>query len=82
MRESGRIGWGLIGASNIALSYMIPAINSQPNSRVVAVMSSDPARAKSFAQTNGIETAYNAVDQLLADPDVDSVYISTTNELH
>ncbi len=34
------LGWGLIGASNISKQYMIPAINAQPDSRVVAVMSS------------------------------------------
>jgi 1,5-anhydro-D-fructose reductase (1,5-anhydro-D-mannitol-forming) len=82
MPKTGAIGWGLIGASNIARSYMIRAINAQPNSRAVAIMSSDPIRAASFAQENGIATSYGAVDALLADPNVDAVYISTTNELH
>ena len=31
------LGWGLIGASDIAQTRMIPAINAQPDSRVVAV---------------------------------------------
>ncbi len=76
------LGWGLIGASNIARQYVIPAINNQPDSHVVAVMSSSAERAENYARENGIPNAYSSVDALLADPGVDVVYISTTNEKH
>ena len=76
------IGWGLIGASTIAREWVIGAIRAQAGNEVVAVMSSDAARGKEYAQANAIATAYTAVDALLADPKVDAVYISTTNELH
>jgi 1,5-anhydro-D-fructose reductase (1,5-anhydro-D-mannitol-forming) len=82
MTTRRELGWGLIGASTIARSYMINAINAQPDSRVVAVMSSQEERARTFARENGIPRAYAALDALLADPGVDVVYISTTNELH
>jgi 1,5-anhydro-D-fructose reductase (1,5-anhydro-D-mannitol-forming) len=82
MSEAKRIGWGLIGASNIARSYMIRAINTQPNSMVMAIASSDPARAVTFARDHGIAAAHDSIDALLADPGVDAVYISTTNEHH
>lgn len=75
-------GWGLIGASTIARSYMIRAINAQPNGRVVAVASSDPERGRRFAAEHGIGRAYATAEELLADPEVDAVYISTTNEKH
>ena len=75
-------GWGLIGASTIARSYMINAINAQPNGRVVAVTSSDPERGRRFAAEQGIPRSHESVEALLADPEVDVVYISTTNELH
>ena len=75
-------GWGLIGASTIARQYMIPAINAQPDSRVVAVMSRSAQRARQYADDNGIAHAYDTVEALLADPEVDVVYISTTNERH
>src|SRR5882724_3490549 len=74
--------WGLIGASTIAREWMIGAIRAQAGNEVVAVMSSDPARAKQYAEANGLAAAYDSVDALLADPQVDAVYISTTNELH
>jgi 1,5-anhydro-D-fructose reductase (1,5-anhydro-D-mannitol-forming) len=74
--------WGLVGASTIAREWMIGAIRAQAGNEVVAVMSSDGARARQYADANGIGAAYDSVDALLADPRLDAVYISTTNELH
>jgi len=76
------IGWGLIGASTIAREWMIPAIRAQEDSDVVAVMSSDTARGKAYAEANNVAKCYDSVEGLLADPAVGAVYISTTNELH
>ena len=76
------LGWGLVGASTIAREWMIPAINAQPDSRVVAVTGSDPDRAARYAAEQGIPRVHPSVDALLADPDVDCVYVSTTNERH
>src|SRR5439155_22802698 len=76
------LGWGLIGASDIAQTRMIPAINAQPDSGVVAVMSSQLERARHYAENNSIPHAYGSLEAILADPQVDVVYISTTNELH
>src|SRR5439155_8323052 len=76
------LGWGLIGASTIAREWMIDAIRAQAGNEVVAVMSSDASRARQYAEANRIRAAYGALDALLADPAVNAVYISTTNELH
>src|SRR6266568_1081418 len=76
------LGWGLIGASDIAQTRMIPAIKAQPDSRVVAVMSSQLERARQYAERNSIPRAYGSLEAVLADPEVDMVYISTTNDLH
>lgn len=77
-----RFGWGLIGASTIAREWVIGAIRAQAGAEVAAVMSSSAARAADYAKANGIPKAYDTLDALLADPKVDAVYISTTNELH
>lgn len=77
-----RIGWGLVGASTIAREWMVEAIRAQSGNEVVAVMSADPGRGKAFAQANQIAASYTSIEALLRDPAVDSVYISTTNELH
>jgi 1,5-anhydro-D-fructose reductase (1,5-anhydro-D-mannitol-forming) len=75
-------GWGFIGASTIARQWMIDAVRAQAGHDVVAVMSSSPERGRAFADELGIATAYDSVDALLADPAVNAVYVSTTNELH
>src|SRR5215470_17424148 len=82
MRNERRLGWGLIGASDIARTRMIEAIRAQPNSDVVAVMSSQIDRARSYAAEMHIPHAYDSLDAILSDPAVDVVYISTTHELH
>lgn len=79
---TSRVGWGLIGASTIAREWMIDAIRAQPDGEVVAVLSSDAARGRRFAAEHGIRASYTRLDELLRDPAVDAVYISTTNELH
>jgi len=79
---SKKLGWALIGASNIARSYMIDAIRAQVDSHIVSVLSSDKERGQIFAKEHGIANAYTDIDTLLLDENVDAVYISTTNELH
>ena len=82
MSDHEVLGWGLIGASTIAKEWMIPAINSLPESRVTAVMSSSKERGEQYAANNGIPAAYDSYDAILSDPSVDVIYISTTNEKH
>lgn len=76
------IGWGFIGASNIAKQWMADAVRTQTNHDVVAVMSKSLPRAQAYASDLQIASAYDSVDALLADPTVDVVYVSNTNELH
>jgi len=82
MPSSLPLNWGLIGASDIAKTRMIPAIRSRPDSRIAAVLSSSAERAKSYAAENAIPRGYHNLDDFLEDPEIDVVYISTTNELH
>jgi 1,5-anhydro-D-fructose reductase (1,5-anhydro-D-mannitol-forming) len=73
--------WGLIGASDIAATRMIPAMRrlGQP---VAGVWSSDAGRAAAYAARNQVPYATSVLDQLLAHDDIDAVYISTVNHLH
>lgn len=82
MNQEMHTGWGLIGASTIARQHMVDAIRAQKGHFVQAVMSSQQARADQFAADCAIPAAYSSVQALLADPKVQAVYISTTNELH
>src|SRR5919112_526207 len=74
--------WGVIGASTIGREWMVPAINAQPDSMVAAVASSNPERGRLYAEELGIPTACPSTADLLADPTIDAVYISTTSEWH
>ena len=76
------MGWGLIGASTVAREHMVHAIRAQKGNTVHAIFSSDLNRAKAFASDCQIPVACDSLDELLLDPQVDAVYISTTNELH
>lgn len=75
-------GWGLIGASTIAREHMMDAIRAQTGHFVHAVLSSSKERAQAFARDCDIPAAYDSLAELLADPKVRVVYISTTNEFH
>ncbi|MEM1267238.1 MAG: Gfo/Idh/MocA family oxidoreductase [Pseudomonadota bacterium] len=74
--------WALIGASTIASQHMIDAIRAQDGNEVVSVLSSNAARGEAYAAEHGIPTATTDLDAFLAEPGLDAVYISTTNEKH
>jgi 1,5-anhydro-D-fructose reductase (1,5-anhydro-D-mannitol-forming) len=76
------IGWGLIGASNVAREWLIPAINAVDGSKAVAVLGSDLARTRDYAAANGVPAVYDDLARFLADPAISAVYVSTTNERH
>jgi 1,5-anhydro-D-fructose reductase (1,5-anhydro-D-mannitol-forming) len=61
---------------------MIRAINGQPDTEVIGVVSSSQERGTAYAREQGLARSYASVGELLADPDISCVYISTTNELH
>jgi 1,5-anhydro-D-fructose reductase (1,5-anhydro-D-mannitol-forming) len=74
------IRWGLIGATVIGREWMIGAIR-EAGGEIVAVMSTDAARGRAYADEFGIPRSVTAVPDLLS-AGVDAVYISTTNERH
>ena len=79
---AGSVGWGIVGLGRIAGTEIAPAIGSLPNSKLVGVVSRDAARANEFADQHGAQSAYDDYDELLANPEVDAVYIATPNSLH
>jgi D-xylose 1-dehydrogenase (NADP+, D-xylono-1,5-lactone-forming) len=73
--------WGIISTAHIN-RLVLAGARASDRVDVVAVASRDEARAKAYARENGIERAYGAYEALLADPDVEAVYISLPNSLH
>jgi predicted dehydrogenase len=74
--------WGILSTATIARTKVIPGIQRAARCRVVAIASRDAARAADVARESGIPTAHGSYEALLADPDVDAVYIPLPNHLH
>jgi len=73
--------WGLIGASAIASEYMIEALR-EADGEFVSVLSRDAERGARYAQEHGIARHSTSLEAFLADPEIEAVYVSTTNEMH
>lgn len=73
--------WGILGTGNIARS-MADALRLVQGADLYAVASRTQVAADQFAEIQGFKNAYGAYETLLADPNVDIVYIATPNGLH
>jgi D-xylose 1-dehydrogenase (NADP+, D-xylono-1,5-lactone-forming) len=80
MTHSNRFRWGILGLGKIAHQF-IRDLRAHGHT-IEAVASRNPARAEAFAQEWGIPHAYGEYAALLANPDLDGVYIALPNSLH
>jgi len=74
-----KVRWGFIGAGYIAKLALYPALLNSNDGEIYAVASKDSQRAIELSPTGLI---YNDYEQLLADPNVEAIYISLPNSLH
>lgn len=80
--NSGSLRWGVLSTANIGRAAVIPAIKASGSGAVVAVASRDAAKGAAFAEKLGIERVHASYAALLADDQVDAVYIPLPNSLH
>jgi D-xylose 1-dehydrogenase (NADP+, D-xylono-1,5-lactone-forming) len=73
--------WGIISTADINRK-VIPGAKASPDIDLVAVASRDQQRAEAYAREWDIERAYGSYEGLLADPDIEAVYISLPNNMH
>jgi predicted dehydrogenase len=78
---SADIRWGIVGPGRIAESLVkdFPVVDG---ARPVAVASRSLERAQAFADRHGIERAHGSYADIVADPDVDVLYIATPHPQH
>jgi 1,5-anhydro-D-fructose reductase (1,5-anhydro-D-mannitol-forming) len=76
------IRWGIIGCGNVAEFKSGPPLYRTPGSELVAVMRRDAAKAKDFAERHNVKRWYTDVQSLIADPEVNAVYIASPHYLH
>jgi len=76
------VRWGILGAAKFAREFMGPALTLAPGGHVAALATSEPAKAEPFRVFAPGLRVHGSYDALLADPDVDAVYIPLPNRLH
>ena len=76
------VSWGVLGAANIAVKKVIPAMLQSELSRIDAIASRSAETADDVARQFGIPRAYSSYEALLADPAIEAVYIPLPNHLH
>jgi len=80
--SSKKIRWGVLGVARIATRKVIPAMQQGRWTTVDAIASREGSKARAAASELGIPKAYGSYEELVADPDIDAVYIPLPNHLH
>ena len=78
---TAEIRWGIVGPGRIAES-VLPDFAHVPHARPVAVASRARERADAFAARHGLDRAHGSYAAILADPDVDVLYVATPHPQH
>ncbi|MFM7534636.1 MAG: Gfo/Idh/MocA family protein [Acidimicrobiales bacterium] len=73
--------WGLMSTARIN-AKVLPALRACPRAAAVAVASRSLEGARAYAEAHGLEQAFGSYEAMLADPDIDAVYVSLPNHLH
>ena len=79
--DSKTTRWGILGTGAMSVAF-VRGLQSLPDAPAWAVGSRDVSSAKAFAASLGVPRAYGSYDELLADPEVDVVYVATVNSTH
>ena len=77
-----KLRFGIIGCGDIAASSFAPSLLKSERAELVAVCRRDLDRAREFAERFGGCAAYGSAEELLADPQVDAVIVSTPTDFH
>jgi xylose dehydrogenase (NAD/NADP) len=77
-----KIKWGVLGNANIARVCVIPAIQKSSNGLVYALATRSPKSGALLAADHNIPRIYETYDGLLADPEIQAIYIPLPNHLH
>lgn len=77
-----RVRWGVLGTASIGVHKVIPAMQRADHVEVRAIASRDGSRAAAVAAELGIHHSHASYEALLADPEIDAVYIPLPNHLH
>ena len=77
-----KVKWGVLGTAGIAKGCTIPGMVEAENCELYAIAGRSPEKVKAYQDEFGFEKAYGSYEELLADPQVEAVYIPLPNTLH
>lgn len=76
------IRWGMLGCGAVCEVKSGPGFYKARNSTLLACASADPALTRAYAQRHGVPRTYDRAEDLVADPDIDAVYVATPPASH
>lgn len=76
------VRWGIIGCGDVTEVKSGPGLQKAADSRLVAVMRRNGALAADYAKRHGVARWYDRAEALIADPEVDAVYVATPPDTH
>ena len=77
-----KIRWGVLGTAHIAVKKVIPAMQNGDYCEITAIASRNLEKAKQAANDLSIPKFYGSYEDLLADVEIEAVYIPLPNNLH
>ena len=77
-----KIRWGVMGTADIARGATIPGMQKAEHVELYAIAGRKMEKARQYQETFGFRKAYGSYDELLADPEVEAVYVPLPNDLH
>jgi predicted dehydrogenase len=80
--ESKPLRWGILGCARISRRGLIPGIHDSRTGTLLTLASRDGTTARAWAQEFDVPKAAGSYEEVLADPEIDAVYIPLPNELH
>ncbi len=76
------IRWGIIGLGDIAENNFLPALAKARDAQLISVYSRSAEKGRAFIAKHGVPRAYDRLDGMLADRELDAVYIASPNNVH
>jgi predicted dehydrogenase len=77
-----KVRWGVLSTAEIGVKKVIPGMLQAQHCEMVGIASRERSKARMVAAELGLPKAYGSYEELLADPEIEAVYIPLPNHLH
>ena len=80
--QAGAVRWGVLGTALIARQHVIPALQVAERCELRGIASRSRTSAEEVAAEFSIPHAYDSYEAMLADPEIDAIYVPLPNDMH